>query len=109
MQRIVDLAPVVILTSVCSVAWIFFSTKSIWVFFELFVFTMLGFGLLYGLLQKLDPKHFDFVLNHIDEIKKEGKDACLSGAPKESNPYSGVDGDLWEAGYTASYNKKIKQ
>ena len=64
---------------------------------------------LYGLLQKADPKHFDFVLNHIDEIKKEGKDACLSGAPKETNPYSGVDGDLWEAGYTASYNKKIKQ
>ncbi|PWF73487.1 hypothetical protein CBX98_08290 [Vibrio sp. T9] len=109
MQRIVNLALVVILTSVCSVAWIFLSTKSIWVFFELFVFTMLGFGLLYALLQKVDPQHFDFVLNHIEEIKREGREACQNGTPKESNPYSGVDGDLWEAGYTVSHNTKIKQ
>ncbi|WP_180793057.1 hypothetical protein [Vibrio parahaemolyticus] len=99
MQKVTSLIPIVVLLGLFSAGWIFLTGKSAFEFFTLLAFILAGIGLLAMVLLREDPKHFNFVLDKVSEIKNEGRDAFLEGLSKESNPYAGVDRELWDTGY----------
>ncbi|EOK5921688.1 hypothetical protein ACM6XQ_003802 [Vibrio parahaemolyticus] len=99
MQKVTSLIPIAVLLGLFSAGWIFLTGKSAFEFFTLLAFILAGIGLLAMVLLRVDPKHFNFVLDKVSEIKNEGRDAFLEGRSKESNPYAGVDGELWDTGY----------
>ncbi|MBM4930992.1 hypothetical protein HYO31_13255 [Vibrio parahaemolyticus] len=67
MQKVTSLIPIVVLLGLYSAGWIFLTGKSAFEFFTLLAFILAGIGLLAMVLLRVDPKHFNFVLDKVSE------------------------------------------
>ncbi|WP_394157053.1 hypothetical protein [Vibrio campbellii] len=106
MKKTLGLTPATLLIGLLLVAWIFLTGNSFIGFFGVLLF-IIGCAVLFrAYMNKVDPDSSVFIRSKVEDIRNEGRCAFLAGEAKEANPYTGIDGELWDDGYDSAIKQK---
>tara|TARA_Y100001960_G_scaffold252669_1_gene269849 strand:- start:902 stop:1273 length:372 start_codon:yes stop_codon:yes gene_type:complete len=105
-KKTLGLTPAILLIGLLLVAWIFLTGNSFIGFFGVLLF-IIGCAVLFrAYMNKVDPDSSVFIRSKVEDIRNEGRCAFLAGEAKEVNPYTGIDGELWDDGYDSAIKQK---